>query len=332
MKRTTYADSGVDLDRYDELIGQIKRVLKRFDSISGKGLFGGTIDIGGGKVIVASTDGVGTKAKVGRMVGQCNVLGRDIVAHCVNDILCMGARPVAFMDYIGFEKLDPVAARQIIAGIASECRKYGIQLIGGETAEMPGVYTEGEFDIVGFVIGLASRKLLIDGSKIKAGDLIVALPSNGLHTNGYSLARKVLLEDNRYGLDFKPSGWKRTLKEELLLQHRNYFNQVYPLIEQGLLTGIAHITGGGIAGNLRRILPRDCDAIVVKSTWTIPPIFKLIAQAGEVEDEEMFRVFNMGIGMLLVVPHKNLPKVVTSVKSAFIAGEIVRGHGSVRIQ
>ncbi len=332
MKRTTYADSGVDLDRYDQLIGEIKKILKRFGSISGKGLFGGVVDIGGGKMVVASADGVGTKAKIGRMAGKFSVLGRDIVAHCVNDILCMGAYPVAFMDYIGFCRLDPHVAREIIAGIARECRKYGIQLIGGETAEMPGVYAQEEFDIVGFIIGLSSKKFIIDGSKIGVGDLLVALPSNGLHTNGYSLARKVLLEDNQYALDFKPLGWKRTLGDELLRPHRNYFKEVYPLIKQGLVTGIAHITGGGIAGNLSRILPEDCDAVVVKSMWSVPSIFRLIAQAGKVEEEEMFRVFNMGIGMLLVVPHKNLPRVMTSLKSAFVVGEIVRGHGKVRLQ
>lgn len=332
MKKTTYADAGVDLARYDDLVEEIKKILSKFSSISGKGLFAGLIDIDGRTTIVASTDGVGTKVKVARMAGKYTVLGKDIVAHCVNDILCMGARPIAFMDYIGFARLDRSAAKQILQGIASECRKYGIQLVGGETAEMPGVYAEGEFDVVGFIIGLAKPNQIIDGSKIKVGDLLVALPSNGLHTNGYSLARKVLFEKAHYTLEFKPSGWKKTLADELLLQHRNYFNEVYPLVERNLLTGIVHVTGGGIPGNLRRILPKGCDAIVVKSMWDIPPIFRLIAQAGPVDEQEMFMVFNMGIGMLLVLPHKNLPKVMTSLKSAFVVGEITRGHGRVRIE
>jgi phosphoribosylformylglycinamidine cyclo-ligase len=336
MKRITYAQSGVDLGKYERLMGTIKHQLKSASEASGGGLFAGMLELKGtgkaGRMIVASVDGVGTKVKVATQYGWHVGVGRDIVAHCINDILCVGARPLAFMDYIAFDRLDPGILKEVLRGISYECKKCCIQLIGGETAEMPGVYRRGEYDLVGFVIGLASKRNLLDGSKIKKGDLVVGLPSNGLHTNGFSLARRVLFEKRHMRPDRPPRGWRQPLGKVLLKPHTNYLDAVYPLIEKRLLSGVAHITGGGIAGNLTRILPRGCGALLKKSLWRVPEIFSLIARSGPVEEDEMYRVFNMGLGMLLVVSNSNLPQVMRMTRSTRVVGEIVRGGGEVVIE
>lgn len=330
MRGTRYIDAGVDLRKYDALMKTIRSHLSGFGL--SKALFGGSMELrDGNKILVATVDGVGTKTKVAALVRKYGVIGRDIVAHCVNDLLAMGAKPFAFLDYLAFDKLDIKVARAILTGMVSSCRKHGIMLLGGETAEMPGVYRKGEFDVVGFMIGETSRSRLIDGSKISSGDIIIGLPSNGLHTNGYSLARKVLLDRYHMELDKPPEGWKEPLSRALLRPHKSYFAEVYPLVRNRLISGIAHITGGGIAANLGRILPGDCDAVVVKGLWHIPKIFDLIQACG-VREEEMFRVFNMGLGMLLIVPNKNLPRVMTSLSSARIVGEVVKGRGQVSFQ
>jgi phosphoribosylformylglycinamidine cyclo-ligase len=333
MKPVTYKRSGVDLGAYDGLVKVIKLVLGRSSDSSGSGHFAGMIDLGkyAGDVLVASVDGVGTKVKVAADYGWYGGLGQDIVAHCVDDVLCLGARPIGFLDYVAFDRLDPVAFKQILRGLARECSRNGIQLIGGETAEMPGVYRRGEIDLAGFVIGLASRANILDGSRIKSGDLLVGLPSNGLHTNGYSLARKVLIERCRLDLTLPPKGWREPLGKTLLKPHTNYFGQVYPLVERKLVSGIAHITGGGIAGNLQRILPAGLGATLRKSLWRVPRVFDLIKDSGPVEEDEMFRVFNMGLGLLMVVPHKNLPGVMRSTPGSRVVGEIVDGQGKVSI-
>jgi phosphoribosylformylglycinamidine cyclo-ligase len=252
MKKITYAHAGVDLGKYDKLMRVVKKELAASSESSGGGLFAGMLELKGGGgpagTIVASVDGVGTKVRVAKEFGRHGGIGKDIVAHCVNDILCLGAKPVAFMDYIAFDRLDPAVFEQILRGIARECRKYGIQLIGGETAEMPGVYRKGEYDLVGFIIGLVAGRCTLDGSRIRKGDLIVGLPSSGLHTNGFSLARRVLLGKRRMRLAQRPGGWRQPLGQVLLKPHTNYFAEVYPLIEKNLLSGIAHRTGGGIAG------------------------------------------------------------------------------------
>jgi len=333
MKRATYKESGVDLGAYDSLVPVIKGVLKTSSRSSGTGHFAGMVELDrkSGLLLVASIDGVGTKVKVAKSYGRSAGLGQDIVAHCVNDILSVGARPVAFLDYIAFDRLDRGIFVQVLRGIARECRKNGIELVGGETAEMPGVYCSGEFDLAGCIIGLVRRSALVDGRAIKKGDLIVGLPSNGLHTNGYSLAREVLLGRARLRLDRRPRGWREPLGAALLRPHTNYFKAVYPLAQSGLLAGIAHITGGGISGNLKRILPGNVDATLKRSLWRVPTIFRLIAETGPVSDEEMFRVFNMGLGMLLVVPHANLPEVMKRAKDSRVVGEVVEGRGGVSI-
>jgi phosphoribosylformylglycinamidine cyclo-ligase len=334
MGKMSYARAGVDLDRYAKLMKVIMRRLKSSSEASGGGLFGGLVELGrgAGRMIVTSVDGVGTKVKVATEFGWHVGIGRDIVAHCVNDILCMGARPLAFMDYIAFEKIDPKIFKQVLRGIVSECGKHGMQLVGGETAEMPGVYREGEYDLVGFIVGLTSRRIALDGAKIRKGDLIVGLPSNGLHTNGYSLARCVLFDSGAMKVADRPPGWKQPVGRVLLKPHTSYFGEVYPLVEKRLLTGIAHVTGGGIQGNLERVLPRGCGARLRKSLWKVPKVFKLIAESGHVDEEEMFRVFNMGLGMLLIVPHSKLSDVMRMTRSSRIVGEIVDGTGRVVIE
>jgi phosphoribosylformylglycinamidine cyclo-ligase len=334
MKRATYKGSGVDLGAYDRLVPAIKRILTVSSRSSGTGHFAGTVDLGkrSGLLLVASIDGVGTKVKVAKSYGRYSGLGRDIVSHCVNDILSVGARPVAFLDYIAFDRLDRAVLLQVLRGISGECRKNGIELVGGETAEMPGVYCRGEVDLAGCIVGLVERSRgLVDGRAIRKGDLVVGLPSNGLHTNGYSLARMVLLEKAGLRLDRKPPGWRQPLGEVLLEPHTNYFRDVYPLVETHSLTGIAHVTGGGIAGNLKRILPANVDAVLNGSMWKVPEVFRLIAEKGPVSKEEMFNVFNMGLGMLLVVPHANLPEVMKRAKGSRVVGEIVEGRGGVSI-
>jgi len=336
MKKMTYGQSGVDLARYGKLLKNIKGNLKKHSELSGSGTFAGFLELEGtlrkGRMVVASVDGVGTKVQVATAYGSHTGIGRDIVAHCVDDILCVGARPVAFMDYIAFDRLDAKVFSQVMKGITTECASHGIQLIGGETAEMPGVYRKGEYDVVGFILGVAEKRTVLDGSRIRKGDLIVGLPSNGLHTNGYSLARKALLARSRFKVTDRPPGWRTPLGRALLKPHTNYFDQVYPLVEKGLLKGIAHITGGGIAGNLCRILPPGCAAVLRKPLWRVPKIFELIAERGPVEADEMYRVFNMGLGMLLVVPHSALPEVLRCTRSSRVVGEITGGDGEVVLE
>jgi len=335
MKEVTYKDAGVDLSEYGGLVRHIVKRLGGSIKRSRQGLFAGAIEIGSsgrGDLMVSSIDGVGTKVKVATAFGEHRGIGRDIVAHCVNDILAVGARPVAFLDYVGFSRLDTAVFKQLISGIARECKNEGIALIGGETAEMPGVYREGEYDLVGCIIGLARKRDMLDGSRIRRGDLIIGLPSNGLHTNGYSLAREVLLKRRGMKLGARPAGLRVPLGKALLKPHTNYHREVYPLVEKRLLKGIAHITGGGIPGNLCRILPKSCDARIKSGLWRVPPIFELIREKGPVKRDEMFRVFNMGLGMLLVAAQADVARIMKGTRSAVIVGEVVRGGGAVTIE
>jgi phosphoribosylformylglycinamidine cyclo-ligase len=335
MKAVTSRDAGVDLSEYGALVGHIVKRLGGSIKRSRQGLFAGAIELKGagrGDLMVSSIDGVGTKVKVATAFGSHSGIGRDIVAHCVNDILAIGARPVAFLDYVGFSKLDTAVFKKLISGMVRECRRYDIELLGGETAEMPGVYRDGEYDLVGCIIGVARKRCMLDGSRIRKGDLIIGLPSNGLHTNGYSLAREVLLERRRMNLGARPAGLRTSLGKTLLKPHANYFDEVYPLVEKRLLRGIAHITGGGIPGNLCRILPPKCGARLRSGLWRVPPIFKLIGEQGPVRRDEMFRVFNMGLGMLLVAARADIPEIMKRTKSAKIVGEVVEGDGAVVIE
>jgi phosphoribosylformylglycinamidine cyclo-ligase len=335
MKSVTYKDAGVDLGEYGALVGHIVKRLGGSIKRSRQGLFAGAFEVKSprrGDLMVSSIDGVGTKVKVATAFGSHSGIGRDIVAHCVNDVLAVGARPLAFLDYVGFSKLDTAVFKRLISGMVRECRRHDVELIGGETAEMPGVYREGEYDLVGCIIGVVRKGHLLDGSRIRRGDLILGLPSNGLHTNGYSLAREILLKRHRLKAGSRPRGLRMTLGRALLKPHTSYFNEVFPLVEMRLLKGIAHITGGGIPGNLSRILPAGCGARLRGGLWRVPPIFNLIAEKGPVRDDEMFRVFNMGLGMLLIASRPDLPRIMKSAASAVVVGEVVKGRRDVVIE
>ena len=273
-------------------------------------------------------DGVGTKTKIANLLGKHDTIGIDIVNHCVNDILTCGASPMFFLDYIGIGKVVPKKVEAIAAGLAKGCREAGCSLIGGEIGEMPSVYAEGDYDLVGFIIGVVEKKKIIDTGLIAAGDAVISLPSSGLHTNGYSLARKVLGESRR-ALGIRYSGIGRTIGEALLEPHRSYYKEVQPLMSQ--LKGIAHITGGGIIGNLSRILPKGLAADLQSQKWTLPPLFQLIQKKGEIDTFEMYRVFNMGVGLVLVCAPEQAAKIKKALPDASIIGEIMPQKGRARV-
>jgi len=338
MKPVDYRDSGVDILEGEKAIALMKaKVRKTFtkDVLSDLGQFGGLFraDFSHMKepVLVASTDGVGTKLKVASMMGNYRTVGSDLVNHCVNDILVQGAVPLFFMDYIACGRLDAVTAADIVSGLASACSENSCVLLGGETAEMPGFYGEGDYDVAGTIDGLVEKDMIIDGSGIEPGMIVIGLPSNGLHTNGYSLARKVIFETA--GLspsDTHPLVGDRTVGDALLEVHRSYLRELEPLLKEKLVKGMAHITGGGIPGNLPRVLPAGCGALI-RPLWNIPGIFELIRKSGQVDISEMRRAFNMGAGMLLVVDENDRDRVFELLREKgeepFIAGEIIRGEG-----
>lgn len=337
MKPADYKNSGVDILEGERAISLMKaEVRKTFTKnvLSDLGHFGGLFqaDFSHMKepVLVASTDGVGTKLKVAGMMGNYGTVGMDLVNHCVNDILVQGALPMFFMDYIACGKLEARTAAEIVSGLATACSENGCVLLGGETAEMPGFYGEGDYDVAGTIIGLVEKDLIIDGSDIRPGMIIVGLPSNGLHTNGYSLARKVIFETA--GLspsDTHPLLEDRTVGEALLAVHKSYLRNLEPLLKEKLVKGIAHITGGGIPGNLSRILPEGCGALI-EPHWDVPAIFKVIRESGNIEIAEMRKAFNMGAGMLLVADECNEDRIIeclgVSSEKPFLAGEIVSGE------
>jgi len=314
-----YKDAGVNISKADEAKKKIKDLAQSTYSkfvLAGVGPFGAIYDLTGvlkkykKPDLVPSIDGVGTKLMVARKMKKFDTVGIDIVNHCVNDVLCQGAEPLFFLDYIAQPKLKPDEIKEIIKGISLACKENGLSLIGGETAEMPGVYKKDQCDLVGIIIGIVEKDRIINGENIKPGDKIIGLASNGLHTNGYSLARKVFF---KRWFDFVHHKWSirryipelgRTLGEELLRPHRSYLKPILKLLERFEIKGIAHITGGGLPGNVVRILPENCRAQIKLGSWLVPPIFKLIEKQGKVPQKEMFRTFNMGIGMVLVVPRK----------------------------
>jgi phosphoribosylformylglycinamidine cyclo-ligase len=286
-------------------------------------------------VLVSSADGVGTKLKVAFMTGRHDTVGADLVNHCVNDILVQGAEPLFFLDYLATGKLSPSVAEQIVAGVARACRENGCALIGGETAEMPGFYGEGEYDIAGFIVGAVDKARVIDGRGVLPGDVLIGLPSAGLHTNGYSLARHVFFETAGWKADTFVAELGTTIADALLAPHRSYLNVVRPLIERDLVKGLAHITGGGITENLPRTLPDGCAAEVDLQSWSIPPIFRLLEQNGAIPREEMFRAFNMGVGLVIVCAARDAQRVLNMVTLAgepnpFRLGFVVAGERSVR--
>ena len=342
MPRTpvTYAAAGVDIARSDRAKDRIKKLAKKtFDRnvLGGIGGFGALFALDKRKwkspVLVSSTDGVGTKLKVAFATGSHRSVAADLVNHCANDIAVQGATPLFFLDYFACGRLEPPVLEQVIEGLSQACRAHRCALIGGETAQMPGFYREGEYDLAGFIVGVVERGRLMDGSGIRAGDLVLGLPSAGLHTNGYSLARKLLLETGGYALEDHLPRLGCSVAEELLKPHRSYAAILNRLNQAGVLRGAAHITGGGIPGNLPRILPRGLEARIEPGSWPEPPIFPLLREIGSVPEDEMRRTFNLGIGMALVVSPKKVDKAVAVLKQAketfYRIGWIARGRRGV---
>ena len=303
----TYRDAGVDIAAAEQMLSGVKAAVRRTHNaavLHTLADFGGLYALGQYRdpVLVAGTDSVGTKLKIAFAMGKHDTVGQDVVAMCVDDIVCQGARPLFFLDYLGIGKLDPGVATAVITGVAAACEQVGCALIGGETAELPSLYAEGEYDLAGFAVGVVERDEIIDGSAVREGDVILGLPSSGLHSNGYSLARKVLLEVGGLGLDLPVPELGRTLGEELLEPTRLYTRHLVAVLDAGLRPhGIVHITGGGWPGNISRVIPEGLCAVCDPATVSLPPIFPLIQRLGEVAEEEMYHTFNMGLGMVLVV-------------------------------
>ena len=331
--KETYHAAGVDINAANELVRSIARKARatsRPEVIGDLGFFGGLFQLRSYEqpVLVSSTDGVGTKIKVACALGRHDTIGIDLVHHCINDILTCGAEPLFFHDYIAMSKLQPQIVESIVDGMAHALKEVGCVLIGGETAEMPGLYPRGEYDLVGFIVGAVERKEIIDGKAIRPGDALIGLPSSGLHTNGYSLVRKIFsTEPKKLNVFYPELG--RTLGEELLEPHRCYYLMLKPLLP--VIKGIAHITGGGLPGNLPRILPQGLAARLSAGTWTAPPIFSMIQKQGEVEESEMYRVFNMGLGMVLTCSPGDGDKLTKAIPEARVIGEVVEQKGTERL-
>ncbi len=334
--KKAYAAAGVDVDLGNRVKSGIQALVKgtHGPEVLGRiGGFGGLFrpNFRGMKdpVLVSSVDGVGTKLKLAFMTGRHDTMGQDLVNHCVNDIAVIGARPLFFLDYIGAEKLEPAVFTQLLKGFAKACKAAGCAIVGGETAQMPGMYQPGEYDLAGTIVGVVDRPKLLDGSRIRPGDVILGMESNGLHTNGYTLARKVLFEQMGLKLTSKLDGVKGTLADELLRVHRNY-QPALAKIPHGIIKGLAHITGGGLVDNLPRVLPKTCDAVIKTDSWKVPAIFQHIERGGKVDHAEMYQVFNMGIGMTVVVAPLDALSVAAKLKARVI-GHIERGSGIVRL-
>jgi len=336
----TYADAGVDIDRANRTKKRIKYLAhKTFTRgvLSEIGGFGGLFSIDRDKyldpVLVSSVDGVGTKLKVAFEMKMHYTIGADLVNHCVNDIAVQGAAPLFFMDYLATGRLDPEAAEKVVEGLADACKQNGCALIGGETAEMPGFYPDGEYDLAGFIVGVVERERIITGKAVQPGDIILGLASNGLHTNGYSLARKLLFEIAHYTPDSYVNELKGKVGNELMHTHRSYWPIIKKLVNADCVSALAHITGGGITENLPRVLPRGVAAVIEMGTWPVLPIFEHLQKLGNVPPDEMLRTFNMGLGMLLVVPavkFKKAQSVLDKIgEKAYTVGRIVKGDRKV---
>ncbi len=342
--RLTYKEAGVDIEAGDRFVQSIRGLVRktyRPEVLADLGGFGGLFRLPARRykdpVLVSGTDGVGTKLKVAFLMDRHDTVGIDLVAMCVNDIVVSGAEPLFFLDYLSTGRLEPRQAVEILKGIAEGCRQAGCALIGGETAEMPAIYQEGEYDLAGFAVGVVERARLIDGRRIRPGDILIGLGSSGLHSNGYSLARKVIFETARLKAQDRLSDTGRSIGETLLTPTRIYVKTLLTLLKSkplsGAVRGVAHITGGGITGNLPRILPSGCGAVVVRSSWEVPAVFDFIRQKGGISEAEMFRVFNMGIGMILVIARRQANAVMKRAAAlgerTYLIGQIVPGDRKV---
>jgi phosphoribosylformylglycinamidine cyclo-ligase len=337
-----YRQAGVDIDAGNEVVRRIRSLARGTFTpgvLSEIGSFGGLFRLGasGGAdpVLVASADGVGTKLKIAFMTGEHRTIGRDLVNHCVNDILVQGAEPLFFLDYLATGRLQPDVAVQIVEGLAAACRENGCALLGGETAEMPGFYADGEYDVAGFIVGAVARDRLIDGKRISVGDVLIGLPSSGLHTNGYSLARRIAFETAGLSHDSFVPEIGATIGAALLIPHRSYLPVIRPLLATGRIKGMAHITGGGITDNLPRILPAGVHAEIDRSAWRVPAIFEWLQASGRVPRDDMFRAFNMGIGLILACHASEVDTVLGDLSSSgephpFPLGVIRDGGEGVR--
>jgi len=348
-KSMTYAQAGVDVDAAARLVDRIKalaRATHRPEVLAGVGPFSGLFRLSGYRdpVLVASADGVGTKLKIASLLDRCDTVGIDLVNHCVNDILTTGAEPLFFLDYLASSGLSEDEKTAIVQGVASACQAVGCALLGGETADMPDIYGRGDFDLVGFIVGVIERGQIIDGSTIREGDVLLGLPSSGLHTNGYSLVRKVFgvglggdPKEERARLGRTYPGLEGTLGETLLEPHRCYYNELKPVFAR--TKGIAHITGGGIPGNLPRILPdgpstgsgQGLAARLRRGSWPVQPIFRLIQERGNVAEEEMYRTFNMGLGMIAACAPEDVETVRAQVPQALLVGEVIAQKAKQRV-
>ena len=334
-----YAAAGVDTDAAEALVSRfadLAKAARRPEVLADVGPFAGLFNLGSYRepVLVASTDSVGTKVKLAGLLGRYDSVGHDLVNHCVNDILTSGAEPLFFLDYIGNCGLPDDAKADLVRGCVEACRAVGCSLLGGETADMPGTYRDGDFDLVGFIVGVVERDSIIDGSAIREGDILLGLPSNGLHTNGYSLVRKLFrigidedADAERARLNANYPGLEGTLGEALLAPHRCYFADLRPVLP--MLNGIAHITGGGIPSNVPRVLPAGLGAMIDRGAWRAPAIFRLIQEEGGIDEEEMYRAFNMGLGIVLAVDPGHAAEVQSRAPEAFVAGRVIAGEGVV---
>jgi len=335
-----YRDAGVDIGAADAAKARIKRLARgTFTTavLSDIGSFGGMFRPDFSRyrepVLVASTDGVGTKIQVAIAAGVHDTVGYDLVAHCVNDVLVQGAVPLFFLDYIALGTMDPERVEAIVAGFARACSEFGCPLIGGETAEMPGTYAAGDYDLAGFIVGVVEKARALTGSAVREGDLLIGLPSTGLHTNGYTLARKVLFDTLGHSVSTALPALGTTVGAALLAPHRSYLGALEPLLDRGKVRALSHITGGGFAGNIPRVLPAGLAARVRSGSWEVPPLFRLIQSGGGVSDAEMFRTFNMGVGMVVVVAPEDLHDVEHSLErrgeTSFVMGSVVQGEGVI---
>jgi phosphoribosylformylglycinamidine cyclo-ligase len=336
-KAMDYRAAGVDLERAEldkQGLAALLQSTKDSLTLSDLGLFGGLYAIPrdvADPVLVSSADGVGTKLKVAFLAGEHGTIGQDLVNHCVNDILVQGARPLFFLDYLATTSVEDGVLQRVVSGVAKACKENGCALLGGETAQMPGFYREGEYDLAGFVVGIVSRSEILDRAQVQAGDLLIGLPSSGLHTNGYSLARRILFEVAGLGIGDLIPGMEESVGAALLQIHRSYLHVLAPMVNDGSLLALAHITGGGLPGNLPRSLPDGLGAEIRTRSWEVPPLFRVLQRTGSIDDAEMYRVFNMGVGMVAIVNPREadvvLARLVDSGEPAWLLGEVVEGAG-----
>ena len=337
--KSAYAASGVDIDAKMNGIASIKAMVKSTRTkgvLNDIGSFGGFFaSPGKDKILVASTDGVGTKLKIAALARKHDTVGQDIVNHCVNDILVQGATPLFFMDYVGISKFEGWIFEQVVSGLCKACRENGCAVLGGETAEMPGLYPPEEYDLVGTIVGVVDRRQVVTGKTIKPGDIMIGLPSSGLHTNGYSLARRVILETAKLKVSDTLPGTRKTVAEVLLAVHKSYLKPITTLMKSVKVCGMAHITGGGFPDNVPRVLPDNVNAVFDRASWTLPEVYQFIQKVGKVDREEMYRVFNMGIGMVVVVRKQDVEKSLAILRKAgekpVLVGFIEKGRRQVRL-